>query len=491
MNAIIKETGPEITLTTRTVRAGLWVLLARSVKWVLQFVRTVILARLLAPDDFGLFGIAFLSLNLLETFSVTGMRAALIQKRESIRPYLDTVWTIELIRAAVIALALFFCAPAIASFFNTPEAGPLVKVTGLAVLFQSLSNIAVVYYDKEIEYDKYFQLETARAVSELMVALVSFFIFRNVWALMLGRIAGEMVYCVTSYRIHPYRPKFSCDIEKARHLFAYGRWILLSSILVFTATQADGFFVGKFLGVMTLGFYQMAYKFTNLISTEMVFPVMKVTFSAYSKIQENMTRLKDAYLNVLQVIAFFAFLMALILSILADDIVTSLLGHTWAPVAVILQILVFPACLRVFQRTLAQMAKAIGRPDVQTKVNILQVVLLAVFIYPGAVYLGVTGVALVVAVQGAAAFLMLAGIVLPMIDLPYKVFLKLIARQLLAGCPAGILLFVIHRQLPANLVTLGFEVLLVTLLYVGTTRMLCRSAYQTLFKLKSELLNSA
>lgn len=491
MNATIKETIPEITLTRRTVRGGLWVLLARSVKWVLQFVRTVILARLLAPDDFGLFGMAFLSLNLLEMVSVTGMWAALIQKRESIRPYLDTVWTIELIRAAGIALALFFCAPAIASFFNTPEAGPLVKVTGLAVLFQSLSNIAVVFYEKEIEYEKYFQLETARAVSELMVALASFFIFRNVWALMLGRIAGEMVYCVTSYRIHPYRPKLSCDIEKARHLFAYGKWILFSSILIFTANQGDGFFVGKFLGVITLGIYQMACKFTRLISTEMTFPVLKVTYPAYSKIQENKTRLKDAYLKVLQIIAFFAFLMALILSILADNMVLTLLGHTWASVAVILRILVFPACLRAFQRTLAQLAKALGRPDMQTKVNILQVVVLAVFIYPGAVYLGAAGVALVVSIQSAAAFLMLAGMVLPMIDLPYKVFFALIARQLLAGCPAGILLFVIQRQLPANLITLGFEVLLVTLLYVGTTRIFCRSAYQTLFKLKSELLNSA
>ena len=151
MNATAKETIPEIKLAARAVRGGLWVLLARSVKWVSQFARTVILARLLTPNDFGLFGIAFLALNLLETLSVTGMWAALIQKREPIRPYLDTVWTIELIRAAGIALALFFCAPAIASFFNTPEVGPLVRVTGLAVLFQGLSNIAVVFYEKEIE----------------------------------------------------------------------------------------------------------------------------------------------------------------------------------------------------------------------------------------------------------------------------------------------------------------------------------------------------
>ncbi len=491
MDATIKETVPGINLARRTVQGGFWVLLARSVKWGVQFARTVVLARLLAPDDFGMFGVAFLSLNLLETVSTTGMRTALIQKKESIRPDLDTVWTIELVRATGIALALFFCGPAIASFFNTPAAGPLVKVTGLAFLFQSLSNIAVVFYEKEIEYDKYFLLETARAASEFITALVAFFIFKNVWALMLGRIAGEMVYCVASYLIHPYRPKFSCDWEKAKHLFAYGKWILLSSILIFTAIQADGFFVGKFLGVMTLGLYQMACKFTNLISTEMAFPVLKVTYPAYSKIQENKTRLKDAYLKVLQVIAFCAFLMALILWILAGNLVSTLLGPTWAPAALILRILVFSACLRAFQRTLAQMAKALGRPDIQTKANIMQVAILAVFIYPGAAYLGAAGVALVVTLQGAAAFLMLAGRVLPMIRLPYKMFFALIGRQLLAGFPAGILLYVIQRQWPVTLVTLGFEALLATLLYVGMTRVLCRSAYQTLIRLKSELLHPA
>jgi O-antigen/teichoic acid export membrane protein len=458
---------------------------------VLQFVRTVILARLLAPDDFGMFGIAFLSLNLLETFSATGMWTALIQKRESIRPYLDTVWTIELIRAAGIALALFFCAPAIASFFNTPEAGPLVKVIGLAVVFQSLSNIAVVFFDKEIEYDKYFQLETARAISELLAALVAFLIFRNVWALMLGRIAGEMVYCAASYRIHPYRPVFSLNLDKAKHLFAYGKWILFSGILIFAVTRADGFVVGKLLGVTTLGIYQMAHGFTHLIATEMAFPVVRVIFPAYSKIRDNRNRLKDASLKVLQVMAFSAFLMALILSILADNIVLTLLGRTWEPVAAILQILVVPACLRLFQRTLAQMAKALGRPDMQTKVHILQVVILAACLYPGAVCLGAAGVALVVLIQGAAALLMLAGMVLPMIDLPYKAFLALGARQLLAACPAGIVLYVIQRQLPVNPITLGFEVILATLLYVGMTRILCRSAYQTLIRLKSELWNGA
>ena len=334
-------------------------------------------------------------------------------------------------------------------------------------------------------------METARTVSELLAALVAFFIFRNAWALVLGRIVSEMMYCVTSYLIHPYRPRLSLDLDKAKHLFAYGKWILFSSILIFVVTQGDDFFVGKLLGVMTLGIYQLAYKFTNLISTELAFPVLKVTYPAYAKLLDDQIRMKDACLKVLQVVAFFAFLMALILSILADNIVLTLLGRTWDAVTVVLRILVFPACLRAFQRTLVQMAKALGRPDVQTRVNILQVVLLAALIYPGAVCFGTAGVALVVSIQGAAAFLMLAGLVLPRINLPYKVFFSLIARQLLAGCPAGILLFVIQRQLPVNLITLGFEVILVTLLYVGTTRILCRSVYQTLIRLKSELSNSA
>jgi lipopolysaccharide exporter len=478
-------------LTKRTVRGGLWVLLARGVKWALQLGRTVVLARILFPNDFGLFGIAFLSLNLLDTFSRTGLWTALIQKDEAVESYLDTAWTIEIIRAAAIATGLFFASTGIARFFGLPEAAPLVKAAGLVIILQSLSNIAVVLYEKELAYDKYFTLEAARTLSEFIVALAAVFVLRNVWALMLGRIAGEAAYCAASYLIQPYRPGISLDLKKAGPLFTYGKWIMFSSILVFCITRGDDLFVGKVLGGVILGLYQMAYSFSALISTEMAFPVLKATFPAYSKIQYDLKQIKHAYVKVLQVISFLAFLMAFILLVLADNIVLTLLGQKWAPTAVLLRILVIPACLKAFQRTLVQLAKALGCPEVQVKVNTVQLIILALCIYPAAAYLGAAGVALAVLIQGVAAFVWAAGLVIPRIALSGREFAAAIARQLAAASISGAMLFLIQRRWPYNGFTLCLEVVLGTLLYIGMTGLLHRDVFQTLRSLSSGVFKTA
>jgi lipopolysaccharide exporter len=485
MNATSKKMLGEENLTRRTLRGGLWMLLGRSCRWCLGLFRTVVLARLLAPDDFGLFGIAFLALGMLETFSRTGMWEALVRKSGDINPYLDTVWTIGLIRAAGIGTLLFFSAPAIASFFNAPGAEALVQASGLILALQSLSNIGVVFFEKEIEYGRVVTLEVSRTLVELLAAIASYFIFRNAWALMTGRISGELAYCLLSYRIHPYRPKLSLSPGSAKVLFSYGKWILFSSILFYSVTQGGDFLVGKVLGVTVLAFYQMAFRFSSLISTEIMMPVLKVTLPAYSKMLNDPQRLRQAYLKVLRVVSFIVFLVGFLQWTLAESFVGALLGKNWASVAGLLRILIFPACLRALQRTLVQLAKAMGHPDVQTKAGVLQVVILAILIYPAALYGGASGVAFVVLIQGAAGFLWLACMVIPMARLSYREFMSPVSRQLLAAGVAAVVLFSVGQHLPDTLGALCIQGVLGVLFYLCMTRMFCRDVIQTLWSLTS------
>ncbi|MBW1612839.1 MAG: oligosaccharide flippase family protein [Deltaproteobacteria bacterium] len=107
------------TLSKKVVKGGIWVFALRITSRGLGFIRTIILARLLAPSDFGLLGIAMLAIATLETFSQTGFQAALIQKKDDVESYLDTAWTVSAIRGIVLFLILFFCAPIVAKFFNS------------------------------------------------------------------------------------------------------------------------------------------------------------------------------------------------------------------------------------------------------------------------------------------------------------------------------------------------------------------------------------
>jgi len=164
------------------VRGGFWVFALRILDQLFKLVRTIVLARLLAPKDFGLFGIALLAMSALETFSQTGFQQALIQTKRDIRPYLDTAWTVQAIRGTVLALILFGIAPYVAAFFGEPAAVSLLRVLGLSILFQGFANIGVVYFQKELEFHKQFAYQLSGTPVDLVVAITAAVLLRSAWA---------------------------------------------------------------------------------------------------------------------------------------------------------------------------------------------------------------------------------------------------------------------------------------------------------------------
>ena len=387
---------PGETLSQRAVRGGFWVFLLRIVQQIFGLARLVIIARILAPHDFGLMGIALLIMATLDTFSQTGFQAALIHKKENIKSYLDSAWTVLILRGFILFAILYLIAPYAATFFNTPEAKPIIQVIGIAVLLQAFTNIGVIYFQKELEFNKQFVYQLAGTLADFVVAVSAVLILRNVWALVFGLLAGNFTRCVVSYLIHSYRPHLSFDFGKAKKLFGFGKWILGSSILVFLITQGDDIFVGKLLGVTALGFYQMAYIISNMPATEITRVISQVTFPAYSKIQDNIPKLREAYLKVLQVTAFLSFPIAGLIFVLAPDFTRIFLGVKWMPMVSAMQVLVWWGVIRSMAGVNSSILQAVKRPDIITKLSAIKLLILASLIYPLSIKWGILGTSLAV-----------------------------------------------------------------------------------------------
>ncbi|MGB2961031.1 MAG: lipopolysaccharide biosynthesis protein [Candidatus Omnitrophota bacterium] len=383
----------------KVIRGGLWVFSTRVLERILSFIRAIILARLLSPNDFGLFGIALLMLTMLDTFSQSGFRSALIQKKENIKDDLNTAWTVEVIRSFLIAAALFFLSPLVAVFFETPRAELLLKVIGLSIIFQSFTNISAVYFEKELDFHKYSFYHLAGIISDVTVAIVAAFIYRSVWALILGHLTGNLVRCVVSYLIDPYRPRLHLDISKAKELFKFGKWIWGSSILGFLTVHGDDIFVGKILGATSLGFYQMAYLISNLPVTEFGQLVYRVTFPAYSKIQEDIPRLRDLYLSVIRFTAFLIFPLTGLILILAPEFTRSFLGAKWMPIVPAIQVLAWWGCLRSLSWTNGALLHAVKRPEVLTRLSAIMIVIMVILLFPLTFKMGIVGAGLAVLIS--------------------------------------------------------------------------------------------
>ncbi len=384
------------SLSKRVVRGGIWVFGLRIANRSLGLIRTIILARLLAPHDFGLFGIAMLAIATLETFSQTGFQAALVQKKKNVEPYLDTAWTISALRGIILFLILFLSAPLIANFFDSAQAELVIRVIAVFTLLSGFRNIGIIFFQKELEFNKQFLYEISATLVDLTVAIILAFMLRNAWALVWGGLAANFVRVFMSYIIHPYRPRIKLEREKFQELFGFGKWILGSSIFVFLITQGDDIFVGKMLGVTALGLYQMAYLISNLPATEITHVISQVTFPAYSKLQDDLPKLREAYLKILQLTTFISIPLAGGIFIFAPEFTKIFLGDKWMPMIPAIQVLVLAGLLRSISATTGSLFQAVGKPEIVTKWQPVRLLVLAAAIYPFTVQWGILGTSLAV-----------------------------------------------------------------------------------------------
>ena len=479
---------PGNTLSQRVIHAGFWAFALRIVDRLFGLARTVILARLLAPEDFGLFGIALLALSMLETFSETGFNAAIIQKKGDVKPYLDTAWTVQVIRGFLLAILLLVIAPYVAMFFGEPGAASLVRALALVTVLRGLVNSGVLYFRKELEFHKEFIYMFSGTLTDLGVAILAALILRNAWALIWGLLAGQFVRIVVSYLVHPYRPRPQLRRDKARELYTFGRWIFASSILVFLLNHGDDIFLGKLLGATALGLYQMAYRLSNLPATEITHVISQVTFPAYSKLQDRLPQLRQAYLQTLQVTAFLSFPITGAIIFFAPDFTRIFLGDQWMPMVPAMQILAVWGLSRSIAATTGPLFSGMGVPRISTWLQLIKLILMGVFIYPFTVLWGISGTAIAVAISALIVdpicIYVATKILRSRVLCTMRVFLTPVA-----GSMTMLLSMTLLSHLSTKVLTLGDflgHVVLGGVVYIVTIIMLDRKSIQRLWRLVFE-----
>jgi O-antigen/teichoic acid export membrane protein len=384
----------------RVLNAGFWAFALRVIMRFLVIVRTVILARLLVPDDFGIMAIAILVILLLESFTDTGFNAALVQRSDDIRPYLNTAWTLAVARGVVSALVLILSAHPIALFFDNAEVEPILMAVAGGVFVKGFSNIGAVEFERDLRFDRRFVIEASGRASDFVVAVGAALILRSVWALALGYAAGVVTQVVTSYVIHPYRPRLSWNRLYARELFAFGKWVLGARVLIFFIGNLDDVMVGRMLTVASLGLYRMAWNLSQAVATELSQVTSQVAFPAYSQLKDEPARLRSAYFEALHLVSFLAFPLAIGTALVAHDLTVALLGSQWVEMVPAMRILSLAGLVRAVTATAGPLLQARGRPDLVAKISAVRLAILASVLYPAITVGGLAGAAWATVIAG-------------------------------------------------------------------------------------------
>jgi len=434
------------------------------------FIRAVILAIFLSPKDYGLFGIAMLSLATLETVLNTGFRQALIQRNEDIKPFLNVAWTVNIGRGISLFLILFFSAPLVARFFNSPDAILVLEVMALAVLLSGFRNTGVILFQKELKFKENFLYEFPAVITDLAVSIVLAFWLRSVWALVFGALASGCTRLVMSYVIHPHRPTIEFDKAKLSKLFKFGRWVTGSNLFLFIATKGDDFVVGKMFGTASLGIYQMAHRLSITLVSELNYAISQLIFPAYSSFQDNDIRFKKAFLLTLNGVASVSVPIVLLIILFIPDFITLEIGIKWEPVILIVRILVIGGWIRSISAIWGTLYLARGVPKNIFIKNLLRVVVTYSPIYFWASFFGLPGVAIALFCGILSAFLYDIYYTDRVCDLNITLgeIHKILLFYLSAGLVTALIVVLLKHLFPADLLVFLFMVTVSCLIYCIT-----------------------
>jgi len=384
----------EGSLSRKALRSGVWMMGSAASTHCLRFVQTVVLVRLLVPDDFGLMRIAGFVVAAMATFSQMGLGAAVIQRKDISRDILNTAWTLTLIRNVILYAAIFALAPWVAEFYRNPLISPILRVVSLRLLLSALGNsMGLVLLRKELDFRKHELFEIICNAGGIAMTIAAAWWLRSVWALAIGQLAFAFLRLAGSYIVHPFRPRPSINWAAARSLISFGKHILSAGVVVFLKTQLDDAILGRMKGTEALGFYTLAYALSNMPATFITHTISGVTFSAYSKIQDQRKRLGQAFLKTLRVNAALSIPAAAGLAVLAPEIVNVVYTPKYAAMIPCFIVLCIFGLLRSIGAQTGPVFTAIGKPYVVTWLVAGNLTIMLALIYPLTRAYGITGTA--------------------------------------------------------------------------------------------------
>ncbi len=377
-----------------TLRGITWVGGLRGVTRGLAFIRILILARLLTPSQFGLFGVASFMLALVEVLTETGINIFLVQKEGKIDKYVSSAWIVSILRGFIIFIVIVVSAPFIAKFFNAQGALSLLLLISIVPLIRGFINPSLVLYQKDLKFNQEFYFRALVLSFEVITSVILVYILNSPIGLVLGLIFSAVLEVIISFIFISPRPTFKFEKLRVLEVFHTGKWVTISSIFNYLYQNVDDMVVVRLLNTTSLGLYQMAYKIAMLPITEIADVIARVTFPVYAKISGDKIRLKKAFMKTIFATTLFCIPVIILFVLFPNQIVLFVLGENWLGAVAAFQILVFFGLTRALTSPAVILLLALKRQDIVAKIAFFTFMIMAVTIVPFVSNWGIFGAGL-------------------------------------------------------------------------------------------------
>lgn len=389
-------------INRKIAKGALWMVSLRLAVKGIGLLSTLILVRILSPDDFGLMALAMTVYAGAQLLNEFGFDTVLIQNQSASDDYYHTAWTINVIFSTISALCIYGISDWVVLLYSDDRLEMVLIVLSIAIIFNGLRNIGIVQFRKHMDFDKEFKYEISIKICSFIVTVALALVLQSYVALFMGILSGSVAAFVFSYVMHPFRPKLS--LVKWRDLFAVSVWLYVNNFLTYINTQSQSIVLGRVSDVRNVGLYAVSSEVGTVVRDELIAPINRAAYPGYSKISRDFKQLNSTYLRVLGSILLVSLPCNVGIFVISPIMVPAVLGVDWNDAVIILQYIALSSIFDSFNTNLAYMYYALGRQRIITYIIGLRVMIFVPVLYYFSSILGAEGAGVAMLISSVAVF---------------------------------------------------------------------------------------
>lgn len=383
----------EQTLKQATTKGLFWSSVERFSNQGVQFVFSIILARLLSPSDYGIIAMVTIFFAVAQSFVDSGFSNALVRKTDRVEEDLSTCFYFNIGVGIIAYIVLFLIAPLVANFYSQPILSPIIRITGLEVMLNSLCVVQQALFTIKIDFKSQAKITLSATVISGIVGILLAYQGYGIWALVWQGVASSIVRMGLLWLMSKWRPRTGFSKSSFNYLFGYGSKLLASGLLDTIYNNIYPIVIGKFYNPAQLGNYSRALGWAQLPSANITSILQRVTFPVLSAIQDDTLRLQNSYRRLLKLSAFIVFPLMMGLAAIASPLIRVILTAKWDGCVLYLQILCFALMLYPIHAINLNLLQVKGRSDLFLRLEIIKKII-GVVILIITIPLGITAMCL-------------------------------------------------------------------------------------------------
>lgn len=463
---------------TKVFSGLMWVYLENIAAQLVNFIVSVVLARLLEPGYYGTIALVNVFVNIANVFVNSSFSYALIQKKDADELDYSTMFWFTSGMSIFFFVILFLLSPTIGSFYNNPDLSLVLRVLALRIPLSAYNSIQMAYVSSHMVFKKSFLSNSGGAFLSGICGVVLAYYGFGIWALVAQSLLNILFNTLILMVVVKWRPQFAFSRERLKPLVRYG-WKLLATGLMFTGyTELRSLVIGKRYSAEDLGFYDKGYSFPRLVASNIDSTINRVLFPTLTQQQDDKQRLLEMTRRASKTSAYLMTPLLFGLAIIAEPLVRLLLGEKWMPCVPYVQIMSIMWWMQPTQTCSAQAIKAIGRSDIYLRIEIISKIC-GLLLLAGAVFIvnSVIAIAVSMLIGQMIAVIIYGVYVSKLIGYTLKNQLIDITIPALMGVVMCIPLYFIPRLIDSSILCIIVQICFGGLIYLGLSKVCKIEAY--------------